>query len=559
MVRTDEITVTPDDYPAGMPAERKLPLGERPIHEYLRHQADTRPDTVAVNFHGREITYADLDEATDVFATYLAERGYGAGDRVVVHLQNVPQYYVAYYGVLKSGAQVVPIQPMSKGHRLAYLLNDSGATLLVTHDVNADTIDDLWTETALDQVVYVRYETFLPDEPVPALHEEVLEALDHERDGTEGNAAYLDEILRSTRRDPPTLDVDLDDVCFLLYSSGTTGQPKGCLHTYRNGLLMSGSIATTFDFETLDPHVCFLPLCHTGGIFNTYPQMLFGNTTILISRYSPTILMSAIDAYEPEIGVFTSNAITEMLDHPDNESYDLSSMEYAPTASFGEPVDQRMADSWRELTGGELSEYAYGGVEVHGICNFTYKIDHPPEPIFVGLPMYGVDQVIRDFETHEPLDVGEAGEISIESPTLMEGYWNMAEETADSFYGDYYLSGDIGRMTEEGYLYFMGRRKYMIKYRGFSIAPAEVETILEQHPSIGMAGVVGVADEESGEIPMAFVETNDTDLDEETVIEWARERMASYKVPREVRLVDELPRTDVEKLDREALSEQVGE
>lgn len=554
MVRT-----TPEQFPDDTPSERVLPLGEEPIFEYLRHHAETRPEKPAINFHGATVSYAELDEASDRFATYLSERGYDSRDTVLIHLQNTPQYYIAYYGGLKADVRVAPCQPMSKGHRLKYQINDAEASLLLTHDINAETVADVRRETGLREVLYVRYESFLPETPVPALHDEVEAAVDSDRRPTDETTGYLHEALERTDPAPPDIDVDMDDVRFLLYSSGTTGLPKGCMHTHRNTVLMSGSIATIFDFKDFDPHVCTLPLCHAAGLFAAYPQMIFGNTVVVLSRYDPDGLLAAIDEYGPQIGMLTSQVVTDLFDHPDLESFDLSSMEYAPTVGFGTPVDEEMANRWRDLTGGALSEYTYGGVEYHGDVTFTYGLDHEQETGFCGRPMYDIDVVIRDFDTHEPLDVGEVGEITVDSPSLLEGYWNMPEATADTFHGDYYLSGDIGRLTEEGYLYYLGRQKYMIKYSGFSIAPAEVETILETHPGITEAGVVGRPHDERGEIPTAFVTTSNGTLSETDVIEWSKDQMAAYKRPRDVVIVDSLPWTDLGKLDRQQLIERVSE
>jgi long-chain acyl-CoA synthetase len=551
------VSTRASQFPDGIPPERDLPLGERPIHEYLRHQARERPTKPAINFHGREITYAELDAATDAFATYLADRGYGADDTVLIHLQNIPQYYIAYFGGLKCGARVSPSQPMSKSHRLQYQLEDSGGAVLVTHDTNADMVAEIRDETDVSDVIYTRYERYLPSNPVPSVHADVADAIDRDREQTGGDVRYLGAVLEETAADPPALDVDMDDVCFLLYSSGTTGLPKGCMHTYRNTILESGTIASIFNFDEFDPHLCFLPVCHAAGLFDVYPQMIYGNTVVLLSRYEPEAALTAIDAYGPEIGLFTTQVVTDIFEHDDTDEYDLSSIAYAPTISFGKPVDSEMAARWAELTGGDLSEYTYGGVEYHGDATFTYGLDHEPEPGFCGRPMYDIDVVIRDFETHEPLEPGEVGEITVDSPALLEGYWNMPEETDRSFHGEYYLSGDMGRLTEEGYLYFLGRQKYMIKYSGFSIAPAEVETILEDHPAITTAGVVGRADDERGEIPVAFVETTDASLTDEDVIEWAKDQMAAYKRPREVVVLDRLPRTDIGKVDREQLLERI--
>lgn len=551
------VTTDPADYPAGIDPEPKFPQGEKPLHEYLRTHAAEHPDRTALTFYGTHISYAELDEAIDTFATYLTEQGYGKGDAILLFLQNSPQYYIGYHAAHRLGMMVSPCSPMSKEHRLEYQLNDADVEVVLALDDYASVIDNVRDETSLSDVVYTRYETYLPASPVPDVHEEMEAAMATDRQETGNGVAYLGEVLEATDPDPPSPTLSMDDTVLLQYTSGTTGLPKGCEHTYQTILYKAASTATVYDFDESTSHLAVMPVFHVAGKLNAVDTPLIdGGTVVLLTRYSAEALMGAVDAYEPTTLWFTSPMVREVLDHPDRDEYDLTSFEVTPATSFGESITEELCDRWSEVTGAEMFEAAYGLSETHTMDTFTRGLGNVEEG-FVGRPSHGVDIVVRDWDTQEELPRGEQGEISVSSPSVMKGYWNKPEKHAETMHNGYVLTGDIGRMTEEGSLYFLGRRKNMIKSSGYSVAPAEVEKILETHENVANAAVVGREHESRGEEVVAFVVPEEGTLDPDELVEWGADTMAAYKRPREVRVVEALPLTDVGKLDRQQLEEEV--
>lgn len=549
------VTTDPDEYPDAIDPEPKFPQGKQPLHEYLRTHAQEHPDRTALNFYGTRVTYAELDEAVDTFATFLADRGYGKGDAILLFLQNCPQYYIGYHAAHRLGMMVSPCSPMSKEHRVEYQLNDADVEVALALDDYAPILQNVEDETSLTDVVYTRYESFLPESPVPALHEEMEAAIEAEPQEPGNGVVYLQTVLEETEPDPPSPDLSMDDTILLQYTSGTTGLPKGCEHTYWTILHKAASTATVYNFSSDTRHLAVMPIFHVAGKLNTVDcPLIDGGSVVLLTRYSAEALMTSVDGYEPTTLWFTSPMLREILNHPDRDEYDLTSFEVTPATSFGEAITEELCERWTEVTGAEIFEAAYGLSETHTMDTFTRGLGIVEEG-FVGRPSHGVDIVVRDWDTHEELPRGEQGEISVKSPSVMKGYWNKPEKQDETMYGDYVLTGDIGEMTEEGFLYFLGRRKNMIKSSGYSVAPAEVEQILETHENVSNAAVVGREHESRGEEVVAFVVPEDGDLDGDEIVGWAAGEMAAYKRPREVRVMDDLPLTDVGKLDREQLKD----
>ncbi|WP_408960568.1 AMP-binding protein [Natrinema sp. 74] len=553
MVSTD-----PEQYPEGIEPEVQLPLGRRPLYEYLEHHADERPDEIALNFYGRTLSFAELNDAVDAFASYLADRGYGKGDTILLFLQNCPQFYVGYHAAHKLGMKVSPCNPMSKEHRVEYQLNDADVGVVLTLASFGDIIANVWDETALEDAVYTRLDRYLPEEPVPAIHDEMGELIAATPDELPTDGEFLADVLDDhAGESAPDVDHDMDDVCLLQYTSGTTGLPKGCMHTYETILHKAGTNATLYNFDEEDVHFGVMPVFHVAGKLNTVDTPLVGGgATALLTRYEPEAVMEVAERYRPTHFWLTTPMVREVLDHPDRDTYDLTSFEYNPVSSFGEGLTQELADRWHEVTGAEIAEGAYGLSETHTKDTFTRKLGIVEEG-FVGLPAHDVDIVIRDWETHEEVPRGEIGEISVKSPSVMEGYWEKPEKTAETMYEGYVLTGDIGRMTEDGYLYFLGRRKSMIKSSGYSVSPTEVEKILKTHDGINNAAVFGRNHETRGEEVIAVVTLVDDGLTADEIVSWGAENMAAYKRPREVIIRNEMPLTDMGKLDKQALKEEV--
>ncbi|SIR65356.1 AMP-binding protein [Natronorubrum daqingense] len=552
MVTTDQ-----DEFPAGVPSEPSFPLGRRPLHEYVAHYAGETPERVAINYYGTDLTYRDLESAISSFATWLDEQGYEAGETLLLCLQNCPQYVIAYYGAQRLGMRVSPCSPMAKEHRLSYQLEDGDARIAVAGDTHASLLEDVRAETPLEQVVYTRFETFLPDEPVPAIHPEMVDAIEMHRQPPADDSFYFDSVLEETPADPPTVDVAMDDICLLQYTSGTTGLPKGCMHSYENVLFAAATSSALTDRDGGTRHLAVMPVFHVAGKLNAVDSpMIRGGTSILLTRYEAEAYLDALEAHDPDNGWITTPMVRELLETlgDEDDEREIDSLESMPVTSFGQALTDDLCERWADATGAEMYEAAYGLTETHTRDTFTNELGVVEEG-FVGKPVYETDIVIRDWETHEELPQGETGEITVKTPSLFEGYLNKPEETEAATHDGYVLTGDIGRFTENGHLYFLGRRKYMIKSSGYSIAPAEVEEVLKTHPGIENAAVGGRDHETKGSEVVAGVIVSDESLSADAIVEWAEDHLAAYKRPRDVVVLEELPVTNLGKLDREGLAD----
>lgn len=549
------VSTAPEQFPEEIPSQPAFPHGNQPLHQYLAEHADRRPESTMLNYYGRELTYDELNTAVDQFATHLADLGYKKGDTLLLLLQNCPQYYIGYHAAHRLGMRVSPCSPMAKQRRIRYQVDDAEVSVALAHDTFSETLDAVREDTALEDAIYVRYESYLPSDPVPNIHEDMTAAI--ETDCIE-SAVYLDDVLAETPPDPPTVDHELDDVVLLQYTSGTTGMPKGCCHTYLTILFKAASTAAVSDFDRDGRQLAVMPVFHVAGKLNAVDApLIHGGSVILLTRYEPKALLEAIDAHRPTSGWVTTPMARSLLDHPNRDEYDLTSFELVPATSFGQTLTDELCEQWEEVTGANMFESAYGLSETHTMDTFTRGLGRVEEG-FVGLPSHEVDIVIRDWETHEEVPRGEKGEISVKSPSVMVGYNGKLEQTAEAMHDEYVLTGDVGKMTDDGQLYFLGRRKHLIKTSGYSVSPAEVEIILKDHSDIDNAAVVGRPHETKGEEVIAMIASSDN-LSAEEVTAWAADELAPYKQPAEVHVQDSLPTTDVGKLDRQAVESEVRE
>ncbi|MBX6747153.1 MAG: AMP-binding protein, partial [Acetobacteraceae bacterium] len=363
----------------------------------------------------------------------------------------------------------------------------------------------------------------------------------------------------------PQVEVGLDDIAALNYTGGTTGLPKGCIHTQRDMIYTAATVcARSGGIEAAERDVTlnFYPLFWIAGENTGLIVPVFcGSTLVELSRWDPVGWMAAVDRYKvTSAGMLVDNAVA-IMEHPEVGKYDLRSLKRTGVSSFVKKLNLEYRRRWRELTGTTMVESAWGMTETHTHDTFTLGMqeddfDLKSQPIFVGLPVPGTEFKICSFETGEILPLGQEGEIVVRSPSQLKGYWNKPEATAASIRGGWFHTGDIGVLDEQGYLHFLGRRKEMLKVTGMSVFPAEIEAMLGRHPAVIGSGVIGRPDEKRGQVPVAFVLLDPerrNGLTEAALAEWCRANMATYKVP-EIRFVDSLPMTATGKVKKEELS-----
>ena len=543
-------------WPAGVPRAPVYPFGEVTLTDYLRRWAAAQPDKAAIVFYGTVLTYAELDRLSDAFASLLARHGVRQGDRVAVFLPNCPQFAIAFYGLLKLGCVHAPVNPMFKEHELLYELEDTGAVALLAQDQLMPLVRTVQARTPLRTVFVTSLADMLPDTPTLPL----LESIRQPRVACP-DAIDLLPALRSAALPPPAVQVGLDDVAALNYTGGTTGMPKGCVHTQRDMIYTAATTGTCANGSTAqDVMLNYHPVFWIAGEnFGLIFPIFSGATVVLLARWDPLAWMAAVQRYRVTLcGMLVDNAVA-IMDHPDVAAYDLRSLRRTRVSSFVKKLNEVYRRRWLALTGAVMIEAAWGMTETHTCDTFTTgqqddDFDLKSQPIFVGLPVPGTEFKITAFDTGALLPLGTEGEIVVRSPSQLKSYWNKPEATAASLRDGWFHTGDIGMLDEDGFVHFLGRRKEMLKVNGMSVFPAEIEALLGQHPAIIGSGVIGRADEARGEAPVAFVLTDPASgLTEAALAAWCRQNMATYKVPT-IHIVDALPMTATGKVKKEELA-----
>ncbi|PWA12849.1 acyl-CoA synthetase [Pueribacillus theae] len=537
------------NWPSELPKEPHYPFGEILITDYLRKRAELTPDKACIIYYGLEVTFKQLDDWSNRFASYLLSIGVKKGDRVAVFLPNCPQFLIAFYGILKAGCVHVPVNPMFKEQELLYELNDAGAEIIVTLDHLYSLVQKVKAQTSLREVVTTSLKEFLPQKPtIPLHHSMPLQPI-----SCPDTTSFLSIIENSDYSSGLGVNVNLDDLAALNYTGGTTGMPKGCEHTQRNMLYTAACIAT-FSFSSTSSEdqvgLNYLPIFWIAGENSIIGPVFKGVTQVLLYRWDVKAVLEAIQRYKLSgVGGVLDNMI-ELMEYPELEKYDLSSIQATSVSSFVKKLSIEYRQRWKTLTGVTMKESAFGMTETHTMDTFTTGLqtddmDLKAQPVFCGLPMPGTKIKIVDFESGELLPLGQEGEIVIKTPSLLKGYWNKPEATKKSFSNGWFHTGDIGVLDEEGFLHYLGRRKEMLKVNGMSVFPSEIETIMGKMPGSEGCGVVGQEDTEKGQIPIAFVKLNadyQDKLNEEKIYQWCKENMAIYKVP-VIKIIDELPLT----------------
>jgi fatty-acyl-CoA synthase len=545
-------------WPKGTPRTPQYPHGEIALSEYLRAWARVQPDHPAVIFYGHVLSYADLDRQSDRFAALLSAKGVRKGDRVAVFLPNCPQFHIVFFGILKLGAIHVPVSPLSRAFELSYELNDTDAEVIVALDQLIETVHQVKGETKLREIIVTSFADVLPAKPaIP-----VPDSVKSPRIAVPG-ATDLLPALAAMGEVVPLPPAGLDDIAALNYTGGTTGMPKGCVHTQGDMVYTAAAnygIALNTDSKSV--FLSFFPeFWIAGENFGLIFPLFAGATLVLLARWDPMSALAAIDEYKVTITAMPVDGAVELMDHPRFKEFNLSSLKQIRVVSFVKKLNPEYRRRWKELTGTILAESSWGMTETHTSNTFTTgfqdnDFDLTSQPIFVGLPVPGAEFKITDFETGDLIPIGGEGEIRVRTPSLLKSYWNKPEATAESLVDGWLRTGDIGLIDSDGFLHFLGRRKEMLKVKGMSVFPPEIEALLGQHPAVLGSGVVGREDADKGQVPVAFIQLQPEArgrITPEEIQAWCKERMAVYKVP-EIRIIEALPMTATGKVKKQELN-----
>ena len=520
--------------------------------EMFRAGVGADPDGAAIRYFDGTLTRREVDELSDALAVGLLAEGFVAGDRLAVYLQNVPQFVIAMVGAWKAGGMLVSINPMSRERELRYLLEDSGASALISQEglheevarhvlPDSDvrlviTTSELEYQSRMDQRLFAGTERARP----------------------EGTTDMAELMQRHRGQTPPPVSPTAEDIAFLTYTSGTTGQPKGAMNTHGNVVFTAMVYRDCARFGPGGSVLAIAPLFHiTGLIGHIALSMLDPIPMVLAYRFDPAVVLDALIEHRPTCTIGAITAFNALLDHPDATPEHFSSLE--TVYSGGAPISPTAERRFKEITGRQVHN-AYGLTETTSPMTLTpFGTDSPVDTdsgaLSVGAPVPSTIVRIQD-DDGQDLPLGEVGEIVAEGPQVVAGYWRKPQETEASLPGGALHSGDVGFMNDRGWIFIVDRKKDMINASGYKVWPREVEDVLAEHPAVREAAVVGVPDEKRGETVKAFVSLRGgQSVTPEEIVDFCRERMSAYKYPRQVEVIDELPKTVTGKILRRQLRE----
>ena len=538
------------NWPKDLPKELVYPQGKIPVFEYLRINAKESPNKTAIIFYGKEINYRELDQSSDRFANYLLNKGLRKGERVGIFMGNCPQYIIAVFGVHKMGGIVCPISPLFKEQELKYEINNALMTGLLTAGILFPLICNIKNEIpTVKFTVVTNYNDYLPSEPVMP----VVEYMKIQKQPVTGTDDFM-EIMKIEAPCPTVVSIDMEkDISLFEYTGGTSGLPKGAMLTHLAHLYKPLCIAQVRGLNEDSVELTCMPYFNIAGMTCMIGIVLYGATNICITQFESKAVLIAIERYQATSMYTAVPGYLMMMQHPDVKKYRLDSLKKSLTTSFVVSLNEKISQQWSELTGGcPLLEAAYGLSETHTAD--TFMPSHFVKYGSVGIPTYENEIQILDVnDKTKEVPIGEQGEITIRNPGCMKGYWNNKEATESTLVDGFVLTGDIGKFDEDGYLWWLGRFKEMIKVSGFSVFPEEVEAILNQHPDIVESAVIPVQDTKKGEVVKAFIVLKAERaglVTSDEIMSWSKNNMASHKVPAYIEFRNELPKSGVKLLRR---------
>jgi len=521
------------------------------LPEILEKTAEQFPNQTALIFQGYKVSFSRLKEMVDRFATALSAMGIQKGDAVAIILPNVIPCVVAYYAILRLGGIVVMNNPLYTDHELKHQLNDSGAKVLVTLDLLAPRMCAVRPETGVREIVYCGIGDYLP------FPKNILFPLAAKKKGLAAtvppaeNLFQFNPLLAQTENNPPEVNLDFEDIAQYQYTGGTTGVSKGAVLTHGNlSSNVQQAVAWFPDLESgAEVMLGALPFFHVFGITASMNLSIAkGWTNVLVPKPQPDPLMAAITKFKPTFAPLVPTMFIGLLAHPKLSTTDLSFMKGSFSGSA--PLPLEVIREFEEKTGAVIVE-AYGLTETSPGATINPFVEGKGKVGSIGVPISDTEVCIVDLTDGKTvMPVGEAGELFIRGPQVMQGYHNKPDETAAAIDPEgWFHTGDIATMDEDGYFYIVDRKKDMILSGGYNVYPRDVEEVFFQHPKVMEAAVIGIPHPKRGEAVKVFVVTQPGEsVAEDELMAHCEGRLAKYKWPVEIEFLEELPKSNVGKV-----------
>lgn len=518
------------------------------------------PGSTCTNFLGRKLTYAEISQLVDKAAAGLQRLGIVKGSKVGLMLPNCPTFIVHYFAALKLGAVIVNYNPLYTVDELRTQIVDSETDLMITLDLKAlfSKIETLLADGTLNQAVVGQFTKLLPAAKAVAFRLLKGGDLAKPQSSTASNKIVIEsDLLNNDGQFVPADIVPLEDVAVLQYTGGTTGTPKGAMLTHANLTINVAQVsAWATDLKKSEERMmAVLPFFH---VFAMTVVMNFGieraAELVIMPRFVLDDALKLINKTKPTIMPGVPTLFNAIMNHQKLSSYDLSTLKFCLSGGAALPIEVKT--QFERLTGCKVVE-GYGLSETSPVltCN---PIDGPIKDGSIGLPLQGTRLSLRDIaDPTREVGKGEEGEICAAGPQVMKGYWKQAEETADTFVGEYFRTGDVAVLDDDGFFYIVDRIKDLIICSGYNVYPRRIEEVFYEHPSVDEVTVIGIPDEYRGEAPKAYVKlVKGASLTEAELMAYVSEKLSKLELPKEIEFRSELPKTMIGKLSKKELKQE---
>jgi fatty-acyl-CoA synthase len=540
-------------WPKNLPHNITVP--ETSIWNNIEVSAARFPNRNAIVFYDKLLTYAEFKQQAEQLAGFLQKKcGVKRGDRVALDMQNSPQFVIAYYAILRADAMVVPINPMNLTGELEHYADDSGAKVFICAQEVFPHVEPLLAKKKIDHVIVACYSDYMAHGTDLAVPEMI--AAPRKNVSGAGVTLWSDALTQNIKPAPHLATAD--DLCVMPYTSGTTGNPKGCVHKHRSVMFNVVSVPHWYHMVTDECILAVLPFFHVTGMENSMNTPLYcGSTIVILPRWDREVAAQLVERYRVNRWTVVPTMVVDFVSSPNIDKYDLSSL-YG-IGGGGAAMPEAVAQELERRRGIKFVE-GYGLSETMAPSHINPE--NNPKRQCLGIPIFNTDSRVVDPETLKELPPGEVGEIVTHGPQVFDGYWNKPEANAQCFVDidgkKFFRTGDLAKTDEDGYFFLVDRLKRMINASGFKVWPAEVEAMFYAHPAVKEAAIISKKDERRGEtvkVVIALKDGHKGKVTEDEIIEWARANMAAYKVPRYVAFIDALPRSGTGKIQWRSLQE----
>ncbi|MDY6863011.1 MAG: long-chain fatty acid--CoA ligase [Thermodesulfobacteriota bacterium] len=542
-----------NSYPFEIPP--KIDYHREPLFSFLENSANNFPDKIAVRYYGLKLSYRKLKRCTEKFAGSLSDLGVKKGDRIALVFPNSPQMIITLYAAFKLGFIAVPVNPLYTEREMEWQIKNSDAQVIITFEKFFKKIEKIKINLNISKIIISKIYDFLPFYLIPPLY--IKERRSRNSRVTKGKDIYFFKELIRKGRPKKSMDVVQEDIALLQYTGGTTGLPKGVILTHRN--LVSNVLQTAHWFyeskKGSEIILSVIPFFHIFGLTVALNFPIFLAATIILAPGFELInILKMISKYQPTLFPGTPAMFSAISRHRQISKYNLTSIQFCISGSA--PLTKKVQQDFTRVTGSKLVE-GFGLTESSPVthCNPFNGRDKEGS---IGLPVPDTMCKIVDIETGEKvLGIEEEGELCIKGPQVMEGYMKSELETQKVLKNGWLYTGDIARMDKDGYFYIVDRKKDLILSGGYNIYPQEVDEILCLHPEIKEAATIGIPDRLRGEKVVAFIVTgSDVKIDKKKILKYCRERLAKYKIPSEIKIVRELPKSSIGKILRKDIRKE---